>query len=298
MTQLGGIDWVAIQRALQRWVVGGSGLPSSSVYWGQQDSPRVAEPAIELRIYNQTQLGQAWLDRESNLLQVPALGVSAVDPTLDTLTIAGHGLITGDGPVRLAIAPTMPGSLSFPLAATGSMPDGLLEGVDYWVVVLDGDTIQLSATYFGTGGNFVGNPIMTLDIQSAGVGTITLFGNTHTRRAGQELLYIARAMERCTLNLECHTSAAVGMGMAMSVLHGVNARRMLPSQQAILAAANIGVQDVERVRAIHGVRNAVMFEPRASLQVYFSIVSEASETGTIIQRATGTLLNGDPFVIT
>jgi hypothetical protein len=285
MTQFGGIDWVTVQAALQAWVVGGTGLPSASVYWGQQDSPRVIEPAVEMRIYNQTQLGlgQIWLDRESRVLSVATLTVTAVDATANTLTIAGHGLVTGDGPVRLA--------------STATLPAGLVDHTDYWVIVVDPNTVRLAGDYFSTGGNFPGNPITPLDITSSGSGTVTMFGDARTRRAGQEITYLARAMERCVLNLECHTTAAVGMGMAMSLLHGVVGRRMLPSQQAILRAANVGVESLERVRAVHGVRNALMFEPRATLQVYFSVPSEASEMGTIIQRATGTTLGGRPFVI-
>ena len=281
MTQAGGVDWVSVQLALQRWVVGGTGLPSASVYWGQQDAPRVAEPAVEMRIYSQTGVGQAWLDRESKLLVVPTLTISAVSASLNTLTCAAHGLVTGDGPIRLA--------------TTGTMPGGLAVLTDYWVIVVDANTIKLAATYFATGGNFVGNTITPIDITTAGTGVLTLFGNVRTRRAGQEINYIARSSERCTLSLECHTSSGVGMGMALSILHGVPGRRPLPSQQAILIAANIGIQDIDRVRAIHGVRNAVMFEPRAIVQVHLSIPSEAIETGTIIQRVTGTFF-GDPFV--
>ncbi len=297
MTAFGGIDWDAIQAVLQHWVVSGSGLPAGSVYWGQQDSPRIAEPAIEMRIYTETQLGQAWLDREAQPLVISTLIVSDVDPALNTLTVVAHGLVTGDGPVQLIADGSLPVSLAHPLGDTAGLPGNVEANTDYWVVVVDADTIQLSASYFDTGGNFIGNPITTLDITGGDIGTVTLVGGPRTRRAGQELLYIARAMERCTLSLECHTSAAVGMSMAMAILHNVIARVRLPSQQALLSAVNLGVQDVERVRALHGMRNAVMFEPRASTLVHFSIPSEASESGTVIQRAKGTLLTGKPFVI-
>lgn len=268
----GGVDWVTIQKALQDWVVAGSGLSDGSVYWTGQDSPRVREPAISMKIYTALDASPPWLDRETVVLSVPSRTV-VPDATLDTLTAAAHALVTGDGPVRLT--------------TTGTIPGGLQLLKDYWVVVIDASTLKLSATFNGTGGNFVGNPITTVDITSAGTGTLTLSGNGQTVRAGQEILYVARSMERMTLNLECHTSAAVGMGMAMAVLHNVKARRPLLSQQAILLAANIGVESVEHVRAVHGIRNAVMFEPRAIMQVHLSVPSEASEAGTIIKVVKG-----------
>lgn len=47
------------------------------------------------------------------------------------LTKTAHGLHTGDGPVR----PTNTG---------GALPDGLISGVDYWVIALDVDHFQLA----------------------------------------------------------------------------------------------------------------------------------------------------------
>lgn len=47
------------------------------------------------------------------------------------LEIAGHGLVTGDGPLR-------------PIA--GPLPGGLVAGTDYWVVVSDADHLQLSSS--------------------------------------------------------------------------------------------------------------------------------------------------------
>jgi hypothetical protein len=284
MSQLGGIDYVALQKALQKWVVGGTGLPTGSVYWSAQDGPRVKEPAVELKLYAQAQLGQSWLDREVNVLSVPAKTVTLVNAGTNTFTSTGHGLVTGDGPVQLH--------------STIDLPGNVLPFIDYWIIAPTQNTFQLAKTYFDTGGNFVGNPITVFDISSTGSGVITVFGDSRTRRAGQELTYIARSMERCTLNLDCHTSDAVGMGMAFAVLHSVNGRRNLPSQQAILQAANIGVQNVERVRSIHGIRNAVQFEPRATLQVHLSVPSEAFENGTIIQRASGLILpTNTPFQV-
>lgn len=277
---IGGVDWMVVQKAIRAWVVGGTGLPLSSVYWGGQDADRVAEPAVELSIFADTQVTEPWLDRESVRLSVPSKAVTVVDPVTDTLTVPSHGLVTGDGPLRFGSSGTMPGNLP----------------ADAWVVVTGTSTLMVCDDYRKTGGNFVGNPVTTLDITSTGTGSLTMSGTSQTRRAGHEIDYVARSNGRCTLSMDCHTSDAVGIGMAVSLLSGVAARRPLPSQQAILRAANIGVEQVERARAVRGVRNAVMFEPRATMLVHLSVPSEVREPGTVIRYARGTnLITGRPF---
>jgi len=74
----------------------------------------------------------------------------------DTLTILDHGLNTGDGP--------------FILSSTGTLPGGLALGTDYWVIIVDADTLRL-ATHLGYAlvNTFV-------DITDAGTGTHTLTG--------------------------------------------------------------------------------------------------------------------------
>lgn len=279
-TPVGGYDWVALQAVMQHWVVGGSQLPAGSVYWDQQDAPKAAEPSIAMRLYTQTPMSEPWLDRDVNPLVVTSKTVTAVSTIADTLTVTAHGLVTGDGPLQFTTSGVLPGGLP----------------VTFWAFVVDANTLKVCSTFAATGGNFVGNPTSFVNITSAGTGTLTLASTASTRRAGQELLYIARSNGRCTLNLTCFTSAAVGMGMAFSVLASVAARRPLPSQQVLLRTANIGIQHVEHVRAVHGVRNALMFEPRAIMQIHFSIPSEVSETGTIIQAVKGqNLITGKPF---
>lgn len=276
-----GVDWVTVQRAIRAWVAGGTQLPIGSVYWGGQDAPRVAEPAVEMCLFDYKPLTEPWLDRDSNPLVVPTKTVTAVDTSTGSLTIPTHRLVTGDGPLRFA--------------TTGTLPAGLPTG-DAWVVVVDADHLKVTDDFRKTGGNFPGNPVTTLAITTVGTGVLSLAGYGATRRAGQEINYAARSNGRLTLELNCHTSPAVGLDAAISVLQGVPARRMLPSQQTILSAANVGVQEIERVRYVRGVRNSVMFEPRANLLVYLSVPSEVVEPGSVIRYATGTnLVTGRDF---
>jgi hypothetical protein len=263
------VDFLAVQKAMRAWVVAGSGLPLDSVYWGQQDSKRVAEPAIEMRLLATHPLGLHWLDTETAFVTLAPIAVTSTDPSLNTFTAVAHGLQTGDGPLLVV------GSAAIPA------------DIEYWAIRNDANTFRLAAMYTATGGLDVsgapsGNPITPLDLTLTEA--LTIEGTDHTLRAGEELRMVARGIERVSLTLECHTSAAVGMGAALAILSRIKARQTLPSQQAILHQAHIGLTDVERARAIHGVRNAVMFEPRAIMEIYFSMPTEESEFLQIIER--------------
>lgn len=59
--------------------------------------------------------------------------VSGTDTVGDTLTINAHGLLTGDGPVQF-------------VQVGGSLPGGIVAATDYWVIVVDVDTIQVAET--------------------------------------------------------------------------------------------------------------------------------------------------------
>lgn len=56
-----------------------------------------------------------------------------VDKGEDTITITDHEYATGDGPLRLS-------------NSGGGLPTGLAADTDYWVVVVDEDTIKLAAS--------------------------------------------------------------------------------------------------------------------------------------------------------
>ncbi len=68
----------------------------------------------------------------------------------DTLTAAGHGFETGDGPVRYT--------------SSGTMPGGVDAEALYWLIRVDDDTLQLAESYAAAIGG------SELDITSAGTG--------------------------------------------------------------------------------------------------------------------------------
>ncbi len=75
MSYAGGINWVAIQKALHNWVVACTGLDADKVIWSQQYAPRPTQAAINLKLAFVQDDGMPWVDYET-------------DPLDDTLLIA------------------------------------------------------------------------------------------------------------------------------------------------------------------------------------------------------------------
>ncbi len=266
------VDQDTLEAAVHAWVVACSGLTEQQIQWtGQPKAARPPEPAIMLKWYVSDNIGVPWVDSEDNPLVLTTKTITGVAGNV--LTCAAHGLLSGDGPVRLS--------------STLLVPAPLAEDTDYWVIRLTDSTFSLAATYTHTGGNVVGNPITPITLTDAGTGTITLNSTVDTVRAGEEINYLARGQVRVGLQLFCHTSTAVSMGAAMAVLRKVAQRAYLPSCQEILAEVNIGLNGFERVRPLLGDKDAVLFQPRAWVDVHMNMPFEESEPGTIIARVTG-----------
>lgn len=272
----GGIDWDLLFSRIARWVAAATGLPVSKILWSQNKAPRPAADGIVMRIMGVETVGDSWADIAENPLVFDDLVVESVSAAANTVTVTAHDLTTGDGPVRID--------------STGTMPGGLLPDTDYWVVVPNANTLKFAETFAQTGGTDIdgapsGNTVTTIDITSVGTGVITISSTADTLRAGEEILQVARGVMKLTLDLECHTTDSVGLNMAVAVLHRVAARSTLPSQVALLAEAGIGVQEMGKVRAVRGHLDALLFEPRAMLEVTLAVASEDSESGTIIRSA-------------
>jgi hypothetical protein len=262
-------DWDALEAGIHAWVVGGSGLTADQVIYTQQPgSPRPPEPAIMMKFYVIDEIGRSWVDTVDNPLVFADKTVTAV--TGNNLTITAHGLLNGDGPVRIA--------------STGTVPPPLLAATDYWVIVVDANTIRLASTFNNTGGDYAGNTRTPITLSGAGTGTITISDTADSLRAGEEISHVARGMSRLGLSLYCHTSTGVSMGSAMAILRRVAERARLPSQQQILDDLNVGLNSIERTRPLLGTKDAVMFEPRAWVDIHLTVPYEESEVGRIIRR--------------
>ena len=276
----GAADWATLQQVFFNWTLLGSGLSEQQVVWGQQDEARPVGPEITMRVANIDRIGRMSERAEDNVLTFTAKTVTAVDTTANTLAIAGHGLNTGDGPVEIG--------------STGTYPAPLVTATDYWVIKTDADHLQLASSFLNAGGTGgAGGSPTPIDLTSTGSGTITLVSNGNTRTAGQEIKRISEGYLIMTLELHAHSTDAVGEFMAQAVLERVHARCELPSQQAVFQNANVAMIDLQRVRAVQGVRDAALFEPRAYLEVHVCVPVNETEVGTFISQVylTNTLTN-------
>lgn len=269
------LGWAAVEDAIQAWMVAGSGLAADHVIWTQQTAPRPTGEYIAMRLSGPMGVGRDWIDRYDNVIVVGTLTISAVNATADTLTITGHGLVTGDGPLQPA--------------TTGTVPGGLTAGGSYWAVVVDPNTIKLAATF----PNAVAASPVVVDLTSAGTGTNTIGGTPTTVRAGAELIAYLRGPRTAELELQCFAGAptggaATGTTSPVAILNDAITSRGLDSRRAALAAAGVAVLSVERVRSIDGVVNTTRFEPRAIATVHLSLASELFETSSYIQTVNAT----------
>jgi hypothetical protein len=257
-------DIVALQAGIYAWVVGGTQLAPENVSWEGQNQGRSPEPSISMRLHNILSPGQDWFDIEENPMTFSAVTVVSVAAgVLQTAT--PHGLALGDGPIVVT--------------STGTLPSPLTPGQNVWAIPVDTTHLRVATTFLRAR---AGTAVALAD---AGTGTVLVTATDDTRRAGQELLVHARGPRELVVTLECYTKVGVGMGMAQAVLMRLSGRRKLPTQRDALKAAGLGLLNIESVRAIHGQVNSSVFEPRARVDVHFSIASDETETLTYIERA-------------
>lgn len=278
---VGGIDWDVVQDALSAWVAVGTGIDPTHILWeGQIRAGRPPQPGLSLSLTGIEFVGWDWLDTETKVLAVNgtvggSLAVTGVNTSTGELIVPAHGLVTGDGPLRVS--------------SSGTWPTGLADGVDIWAVVTGPGTVKVAKTFQRA---MAPSP-STIALGSAGTGTITLDGTAATVRAGQEIQFFARGLRRATLVIQAYAATGLGLGMPQAALASLVSRCELPSMRDMLDPAGIAVTDFGRIRAHHGSYNLAYFEPRAVLEVSLSLVSEVAEDGTVIERAVVTdQLNG------
>lgn len=99
---------------------------------------------------------------------------------------------------------------------------------------------------------------------------------------GAEIEHRARGMRECTLSVQCFGGAA-GVNSATARLEAVRSAARLPTRQAALTAAGVGLSSFGPVQSIGGMLGSSVFEPRATLQIVFYATSEVVELGTFIE---------------
>ncbi len=263
------MNWVAIRAALHAFVVSCTGLSTQKVTWARQrNAPRPEQDGIVMKLYVTDDDGDSWVDQEDVPLVLGSKSITAVSG--NDLTIVGHTMVTGDGPVRL----------------TGSdLPAPLVASTNYWVIRVDDDAINLAVQFEDTGGgDATGNTITPITLTDAGSGSMSLSSTPTTLRAGEEINFVQRGYVRATLQLFSYVTDDTGMDGAIATLRRVSSRFRLPSNRAILDAANVSVNSTERIRSMLGTRDATLFEPRAWLDIYLNLSFEEREPGTIIGR--------------
>lgn len=104
-----------------------------------------------------------WVEGDLSPYLAVADTVFTAAAATDILTASTHGLLTGDGPVRVA-------------NGGGALPGGLAASTDYWVIKIDADTFYLATSLANA---LAGTRI---NITSDGTGTQTLSDTASTLR--------------------------------------------------------------------------------------------------------------------
>lgn len=259
--------WNAMEDAIHAWVVAGSGLPATSVRWAQQTDPRPAGPYISVRLRSLRGVGHDWVDVEENPLVFADKVISAVNAGADTVTSTAHGLLTGDGPVRLT--------------TTGTLPGGLAAATDYWAIRVDANTLQFAATFLGA----VETPT-PVAISDAGTGAHAIVDTTATRTHGAEISLVTRGVRRMTIAMQAFAGpdgASIGATAPLGLLHGVALGARTEARTAALNAGGVGILSLGPVQSIDGKLGAGLFEPRALLEAQANVTAELAETATYVE---------------
>ena len=253
-----------LETTIAQWVLACSGLPVGKVYWAEQtDAARPAEPAIAMRMISENDSSMPWVDTNENIFVFADLLIASRSG--NTVTVPANTLNTGTGPVQIV--------------SSGTPPGGLAVATNYWVIVLSPTTLQFATSFANA---MAGTPVT---LTTNGTGNNTVVAQPKTLRQGEEILHTSRSEDRIILNLECFAINGVSQDAAMTYLRRLIARAKLPTPLAILQAGHVGLTQFDRVRFVKGIRDAVLFEPRAYLEVRLTSPSEATEASNIIETA-------------
>jgi hypothetical protein len=269
------INWSTVSAAIAAWVMIGSGLDASHVFWAYENRPRPTAPYIVMSIQQVRGIGHDWSTSAANIITVADV-VTAVSGS--SLTIPNHGLHNGDGPVQLG--------------TTGALPAPLALDTNYWVIYVDANTIKLAASYVDTGGQQplgAGNPVTPITLTSSGTGTQSVVSTDETVPAGAEVARTAQGFREVTVHLECIAADNKGYD-AVRIQTNVVAQLQLSLYD--LDVAGVGVSDLASafsqggIQHLEGHRGGIL-EPRAMFDLTFYLASVLTGFDTIIETISG-----------
>ena len=181
----------------------------------------------------------------ANPLAFADLLIAAVNAGADTLTVTAHGRATGDGPVQLE--------------TTGTAPGGAATLTDYWLIVVDANTVQLAATFLNA------MDLVPLDLTSAGTGSHSLVSTDDTRAQGAEAIARTCGTRTATVRVMVFGGTATGDTKPRAYLDRMRAAAALPGLRAAMVAQGVAIAScggISDVSASIASRTASLASPR------------------------------------
>jgi hypothetical protein len=108
-----------------------------------------------------------------------------------------------------------------------------------------------------------------------------------TPQDGAEIVHIAREWVRQIVTIQVFKSAPTGEASGLAMMKKIRGGSRLPTARQALSAGGVGLGTFGNARNVGSPRSAAEFEPRAVMDVVVFLASEASETGTYIEKASG-----------
>lgn len=247
------IDVVGLEDRVRAWVSEASGVAAERVTWADDSGPRPPGEflSVVLTLEPLKRPGDDWSTPDLHPLQL-----APTPYTVDggALVVPGHGLATGDGPVR----------------ATGAVAG------DFWVIRSTADRINLAASFSDArAGAAAPLPSSGSGVLSAAAGATTADRPGVRRQVGDRVLQLVA---------EARGGTATGQGHPWVALDAVEASTDSPETWERLLP--FGILDVDAVQRSRGSNTGVIrIEPYARLSMRLSAPSEVVERLAVIQRA-------------
>ena len=267
---------MSLEAAMVAWVTAATGIAAARVRWHGQGKilprPAGAGAWVDLHELASVAGGPDWSRLSANPLAFADLLIAAVNAGANTLTVTAHGRATGDGPVQLE--------------TTGTAPGGAATLTDYWLIVVDANTVQLAATFLNA------MDLVPLDLTSAGTGSHSLVSTDDTRAQGAEAIARTCGTRTATVRVMVFGGTATGDTKPRAYLDRMRAAAALPGLRAAMVAQGVAIASCGGVTDVSASIATVDFEPRAVMDAQLNLSApELTETMGVIDTfsATGTV---------